>query len=757
MADKAKYRGKSKADEPSKDDVLKDAKEAFADIEEAERENRSTGLDDIRFARMGEQWPKDIENQRGSEGRPCLTINKMPSFIRQVVNDARQNKPSIKVHPVDGGADKDTANIYNGLIRNIEYTSSADIAYDTATECAVAAGFGFFRIGLDYAHSDSFNLDITIDRVSNPFSIYGDPASTAADSSDWNTAFVTQMVPKAEFLKRYPDATETDFDAEGWKALTDPWADKDSVMVAEWWRREEYDKDIYLLSDGTLQSAEQMKVLQPILAASGITVKETRKTKCHRVWQHTLSGCEELAKVDWVGRYIPIVPVYGDEIDVEGKRYFRSLIHNAKDAQRMYNYWRSTETELVALAPKTPFIGPKGAFKTDAAKWATANTQSHAYIEHDGSVAPQRQPFVGVPAGAAHEALLANDDMKAIMGIFDASLGQRSNETSGRAIMARQREGDVATFHFQDNMARAIRHAGRILIDLIPHVYDKPRMLRVIGEDGTQESVQIGPNPQQQQQPESQEQDAQQDQDPTTRVYDLTVGKYDLTVTTGPSFTTRRQEAAFEMTEMIRAYPDAAPVIGDLLAKNLDWPGADEIADRLKKINPALKGEGLPPEITQQMQEGAQKLQEQEQELLKLNSENVVLKAQVQLEKTKAEGMRVEKEMAAQVAPQADPTAELDVESKKLDNRKKELEIGQTERTVTDDARIAAMENAVAQMQQLLTHHVAREANSEASLVNAITQGLQAGMSQVAHAMSMPKRVVKGKNNEIIGVEPVQH
>jgi hypothetical protein len=581
------------------DDLLKEAKDAFQEVEECEHDNRSDALDDLRFARLGEQWPANIVKQRQSEGRPCLTINRMPAFIRQVVNDSRQNKPSIKVHPVDSGADKETADVLNGLIRNIEYSSSADVAYDTATECAIGMGFGYFRIGLDYAHADTFDMDISIDRVSNPFSVYRDPMSTAADSSDWNSAFVVEMMAKKEFEKKYKGAAKVDWDSGAYQGLADPWATEDTVLVAEWWKREEYEKTIYLLSDGTVLSEDRLKALLPLLQAQGIEVKGSRKSKCYKVKQCKLTGAEVLDdSYDWPGQFIPIVPVYGDEVDVEGKRYFRSMIRDAKDAQRMFNYWRTTTTELVALAPKTPFIGKKGAFKTDAAKWATANTQSHSYIEHDGDIPPQRQPFVGVPAGAMQEALNASDDMKAIMGLYDASLGARSNETSGRAIMARQREGDVSTFHFQDNMARAIRHAGRILIDLIPFVYDKARIVRVIGEDGTPDSAKIN-QPTEVIDPVTKQPAMQQGENgepvPMTRIYDLTAGKYDVTVTTGPSFTTRREEAATQMTEMVRAFPDAAPVIGDLIAKNLDWPGADEIAERLKAINPVLNQQNQGP------------------------------------------------------------------------------------------------------------------------------------------------------------------
>ncbi len=613
------------------DDILKDAREAFDIAVDFESDNRRDGLDDLKFARMGEQWPANIVKQR--KDRPCLTINKLPAFIRQVVNDARQNKPQIRVHPVDSGADKETADIYNGLIRNIEYTSNADVAYDTATECAVSIGFGYFRIGLYYAFEDTFDLDLGIERITNPFSVYGDPHSTAADSSDWNSAFVVEMVPRTTFAARYKDAGSIDWSSEGYNTLKDPWLTEDSVMVAEWWKREEYEKPIFLLSDGTVQSQEALDENAQMWALQGIQVVNQRTSRCHRVKHYLLTGAEVLEEQDWAGKYIPIVPVYGDEVDVEGKRYFQSLIRHAKDPQRNFNYWRSAATELVALAPKTPFIGPKGAFKTDAAKWATANVENHATMEYDvvaGAEKPQRQPFVGVPAGALQEALNASDDIKAIIGLYDASLGARSNETSGKAILARQREGDVSTFHFQDNMSRAIRHAGRILIDMIPHVYNKPRILRVIGEDGTQEAKPIhqevpvtDKNGQPQMGPDGQ---------PMTRVYDLSAGKYDLTVTTGPSFTTRREEAAEQMTEMVRAFPAAAPVIGDLIAKNLDWPGADEIAERLQSLNPAAQqGQGgVPPEMQQQIQKVMAELQS-------LQQENAALKADRELDAQKVQ------------------------------------------------------------------------------------------------------------------------
>jgi hypothetical protein len=739
------------------DDLLKQAKEEFQECQDHEADNRAAALDDLRFSR-GDQWPEDIIRQRMLEKRPCLTINKMRAFIRQVVNDSRQNKPSIKVHPVDSGADPETAKVISDLIRNIEYTSNADVAYDTATECAVERGWGYFRIGMDYAHGDTFDMDLSVERVSNPFSIYGDPNSTAADSSDWNIAFVTEMLPKKLFEAKYKDAAKIDWSGDE-AAIDDKWYTEDSVLVAERWSREEYDKKIFLMSDGTIQDETRLEYLKDLLAAQGIVVVNERTAKCWKVKQHIMTGAEILETRDWQGQYIPIVPVYGDEVDVEGKRQFRSLIREAKDAQRMFNFWRSMSTELIALAPKTPFIGKKGAFKSDADKWATANTHSHAYIEHDGDVAPARQPFASVPAGALQEALNASDDMKAVMGIYDASLGARSNETSGRAIMARQREGDVATFHFQDNMARAIRHAGRILIDLIPHVYDRERIIRTIGEDGTQKAV-----PLKQETPVLDNNGKPvmgEDGVPMTRIYDLAAGKYDLTVATGPSFTTRREEAAAQMTEMVRAFPDAAPVIGDLIAKNLDWPGADEIAERLKAVNPALQAQnngGIPPEMQQQIQEGMMRLQQLEQENAALKADKSVEMEKIAVDrmKTQVEAMKVQTEAQQMQTgiPMPDPGAELDLESKRLGVEKQRVELHQGERAASDDGRLSALETAIAQMHAMLSQKVVEEANETATLAEAVTKGVAQGMQSVAQAMMTPKRVVY-QNNKVVGVEPM--
>jgi hypothetical protein len=390
------------------EDFLKEAQDEFDRISEIENDNRESYIDDIKFARHGEQWPEAIRKEREMDGRPCLTINRMNSFIRQVVNDSRQNKPSVKAKPVDDMADPETAKVLDGLFRNIEHISKADIAYDTAVENAVSGGFGYLRVNIDYADEDAFDLDILIERVANPLSVYGDPDSTSADGSDWEKAFIVDKYSKAQFERRWGDKSQVDWDDDAWSNSGSQWRDGDSCMVAEYWHctyedrtrlmavdtrdgsKHVYDKKDFEKSEDLMMLA-QMGVLQII---------SERTSKAKRFQQAIMTGVEVLEKKEWPGRYIPIIPVYGDEYWIDGKRYLRSLINPAKDAQRMYNFWRTNSTELVALAPRVPFIGRVGTFNSDSEKWASVNTKSHAYLEFDTEM-PQRQPLdMGVAAGS---------------------------------------------------------------------------------------------------------------------------------------------------------------------------------------------------------------------------------------------------------------------------------------------------------------------------------------------------------------------
>lgn len=642
---------------------IKDIEQMFKDDLEREAENRSAAEADIRFAKLGEQWPTQAKQEREREGRPCLVLNKMPTFIRQVVNDSRINSPQIKVKPVDDDADPDTAEVLSGLIRNIEYSSQADVAYDTALDSSASCGMGFWRIGTEYCDEQSFAQDILIHRITNPLSVVFDSHGESIDGSDWTHAALIDQITEAELKRRYKAKDIKSFREDG--ATREDNEDEDLIRIAEFWHVDEVSEKLLMLSDGSVMTEEEYLKPHPdigiplkdILADLGVMVARERKSSKRRVKQY-ICGSEIIETNDWAGKWIPIVPVFGEEVFSGGKRHLKSLIRDAKDAQQNFNYWRSGATEAVALGPKTPFIGPVGAFDTDRVKWNTANLKNHPYIEYDPvSQPPQRQPFVGIPAGMLQEAMNASDDMKAIIGIYDASLGARSNETSGKAIMARQREGDVSTFHFIDNLAKSIAHTGRILVDLIPKIYDTERVIRIIGVDGESKNVPL--------KKPTQHKGAE-------RIFDLGVGKYDVAVDTGPSFTTQREEAANQMIELIRGYPQAAPIIGDLLAKNLNWPDADEISKRLKAMLPPQiqqleSEEGLPPEAMQKIQALQQQMQQMGQ----------------QMQAGMVEFQKVIKELESVKADKSIETRKVEIDAYNAETNRMKLQL-QTADTVTD-------------------------------------------------------------------------
>jgi hypothetical protein len=558
-------------------DKIEEAISEYEEFESHWAETRQSMLDDIRFARLGEQWDETIRSNRARDGRPVLTINKCPVFARQVLNDARQNKPTIKIHPVDDHADVETAEVMNGLIRNIETISNASVAYDTGLENAVYSGMGFWRVSIDFASYDQFEKDILIERIPNPLSVMPDINSQAADASDWNKCFITEIIGREQFKNDYPDANPVD-----WKrgqTMDDDWRTEDDVRIAERWSRSPKRDDLLKLSDGTILLSENYIKNQDLFTSLGLQVIETRETVTHKVTQEILTADDVLETIIWPGRYIPIVPVYGEEFNVEGRRYFLSMFSQAKDPQRMFNYWRTSSTELVALQPKAPFIGAKGQFDSDAKNWASANTDNHAYLEYDivegAQSIPQRQPPPTVSQGALQEAMNADMDMKGIIGIQDPNLGiGQTHDMSGKAVREWKAGGDLSNFHFIDNFSRAIEYTGKILLDIIPSVYSEKRIQRVMGADGISQSVPIN-------QPYQ--------KSGSEKIHDFSKGKYDLTVETGSSYGTRRIEARESMENIVKSAPQMLNLLGDLIAKNMDWEGSDEMAKRFEAM--------LPPQI----------------------------------------------------------------------------------------------------------------------------------------------------------------
>ena len=702
------------SEEDQLEDIHEEALEQFEQSQEVWEENQRRYEQDVKFARMGEQWDDNDAERRRQDGRPMLTVNRLPSFIRQVSNDARQNKPQIKVMPQDSSGDPNTAEVLNGLIKNIENISKADLAYDTAIDCAASGGMGYFRVDVDYSDADTFDMDIRINRILNPLTVYPDANSTAADSSDWDYCFITEMMPLDEFEVAYPDADPIDFNAGSYTDREALWFEDKSVRLAEYWCRKQEEYDIHQLDTGDVVTDEMLDEMQDTLDAMGIQVVKTRKSTKSVVKRYVLNGQEILETDEWEGSFIPVIPVYGEEVYHEGERHFYSLIHFAKDAQRMYNYWRTTTTELVALAPKAPWIGPAGSFDTDLQNWQVANTETLPFLEYDGDVPPQRQPFAGPPAGALQEALNASDDMKSVMGLHDASMGAQSNEISGVAISKRIREGDTSTFHFIDNMSRAIRHAGIVILDLIPHIYSQDRILRIIGQDEQPQTVRV--NAPFQSKEEMLPDHAKNQMEAINSVYDLRVGKYDVVVKAGPSYTTQREEARNSMIALLQAFPQAAQVTGDLVVESMDWPNADAFAKRLKAIlPPGVIDEAQDPQaaalanqvkemdaVIQQLMAGREaKMAEIQVDREKLgidsaNAETNRLKAETERLKAEvdAEYKRQQLELDAAKAMQQDPVDDTPVVIKQMelshDQAKVEIDSALEERKLSiEEAKVS--------------------------------------------------------------------
>jgi hypothetical protein len=609
MADDVKA---AKAVAGGDDEFLTTARARFKLAMDVLGETRRSELDDLKFAAgspdNGWQWPDTIRRQRETDtngARPCLTINKLPQHIKQVTNDQRQNRPAAKVLPVDDKGDPEVAELFNGIIRHIEVNSDADIAYDTACDCQVTIGEGYFRVLTDYCDEMSFDQDIKIGRIRNPFSVYMDPMIQDPSGADQQWCFITDTLTRDEFKEQYGKKSDMSWDVQGVGDDFLDWITPESVRIAEYFSFKNEKKTLCLYPDGAVyeEGSDECKAYE----SAGIAHVKKRETVIRKVVWAKINGAEVLERQEWAGKYIPVIRVVGNEFDVEGKLIVSGIVRNAKDAMRMYNYWTSQEAEMLALAPRAPFVGAAGQFEGYEAKWANANVANYPYLEYnpvveDGVMVPPPQRVMPpMPsAGILQAKLGAADDIKSTTGQYNPSLGDEPQAKSGIALKQEQRRADVGTFHYIDNLSRSIRHCGRILVDLIPKIYDTKRIARIIGEDGEPDQAVIDPE---------QQQAFQKVQDETgeiQKIYNPSVGRYDVVVTVGPGYSTKRQEALEAMSTLVQANPELWQVIGDLLVKNMDWPGAQEMADRIKKtIPPQLLQDdenGPSPELQQAMQ-----------------------------------------------------------------------------------------------------------------------------------------------------------
>jgi len=621
---------------------LATARKRWRQSADCEAELRKDMLDDLRFYNA-DQWPDNIKLDRVLDGRPCLTINRLPQFVRQVLNQARQQRPAIQYNPVDNGADVDTAEVLQGIARSIERNSNAPRHYNQAGEHQVVIGRGWLRVRADWIAQDSFEQEILIEAPEDPFTVYPDPASGAPDGSDLQWCFLIARVPWYEYHIKYPRAQRASM--IDWVSVGDEeaqWVDETGVLVAEYYYIELVKAELvqYQLNLGddeppiTLtgySDAIRKRDLQP--GPNGepptVTILRRRPTLRRQLKWATINGIEVLegnaektGGRDLPGPYIPMVPMQGEKLVVNGERNLRGMVRDAKDPQRTYNFWVSAETEMIALAPRAPVVGAVGQFETTKEQWLLANRRNFPFLEYDpvdinGNLVPPpaRNAFDPNIVPIIQATQQADTDLKSVIGMFDASQ-EHSREQSGKAIVARQQQGEQGNSHFLHNQALAIQQVGRILLHWIPVYYDQPRIVRIVGLDDREKSVLVHAG-----NPEAAEQFQEMVQDnPTLKtlqsdaLFDVGLGRYDVSVSVTPSFQSRRAESVEAITALLQAFPLAAPYALDVLTKNMDWPGARELAERFKHLVPPEARDDedmadIPPQVRQQLVQMQQQLE----------------------------------------------------------------------------------------------------------------------------------------------------
>lgn len=577
------------------EDILEAARKRISEAYTADMPNREHALSDMEFL-IGKQWPEHIKQKRETAGKPVLTINKLPQYVRMVTAQIRSMNPSIRVSPADSEATKEVAEIKQGLIRQIEYQCDAPSVYEAAGESAAACGIGNFRILADYCDPYSFDQELKIERIPNPFAVFWDPFAKEPTRKDATYCFIVEDIEEEAFKEAYPDAETTDLTSHHNTQGRFSWSRGDKVTVAEYFWVEDRQITIAQTPDGQIFE----------ITGEAPLGARTRKSSKRVIMWAKVTGSEVLeGPIEIPGEYIPVVAVTGEEWHLGETMYRSSVIRYAKDPAQLYNFARTANAEVVALQPKAPFILTTKQIKGHEDLWRRANQADLPYLTYNPDAEAGGRPARETPpmasSGLMNEAQLASDDMKTTTGIYDASLGARSNETSGVAIQARKQESQNSTSIYADNMVKAVTHTGRILLGMIPKIYDANRVIRILGEDDQEKMVAIN------QLFETESGFAIQN--------DMSAGKYGVRVSVGPSYSTKRQESADNMMQFMAAVPMAQQVAADLVAGAQDWPDADRIAERLRKaLPPGVADQEEEPTEDQIMQQ-QQAAQEQEAQL----------------------------------------------------------------------------------------------------------------------------------------------
>lgn len=584
----------------SQEEFLEDMRKNYDADVEFDRLNRDAALDDKKFS-AGEQWDPVVLEQR--KGLPCLVINNIPQFTAQLVGDWRESRKAIKVVPATD-EDVDVASVRGDLIRAIEMQSRADRVYDSSFESLVQCGDGAFRVSVEYAYDDVFDQDIYLRPIEDALAVVWDRYSVDPTGRDAKRVFVDDRIPQDEFKRKWPDKDASTLEDQSLMDRTSMqgWIDDHSYRLTEYWRLIERQRLIAMFSNGKQFIIDDGN-LERLVQENGSPIK-TRMTWCTYAQMHLCTGFHILSgPYEYRLNRLPIVRMSGRVTNIGGRRVRYGLVRFMKDAVRLKNFFRSVAAEQLGMAPKAKWMVTEAAVEGREEKLRKAHLNRDPLLifndEAEFGKNVQRIDPPGVEAALLNEAQVNTQDMKDVTGIHDASLGIRSNETSGRAIMARQREGDIANLTFHDNANAAILEAGDVINQLIPQIYDGTRVIRLIGEDETQKFMRIN-----------------DPMDPTS--IDLSVGRFDVALSTGTSYTTRRVEAAQSMMEAVQVWPELMTIAGDLVARAQDWPGADKIAERLEQV---MQSSNIDPAQMAELQQMVQKLQ-MENATLKLEAKN---------------------------------------------------------------------------------------------------------------------------------------
>lgn len=587
-------------------DLMAEVMECWKDGMAAERENYRLAAEDMRFVDddgPAAQWEANALTKRA--GRPCYTFDRTSSSIDQVKGDQRQNSPGIIIRPTDAQSSRETATIFEGIIRDIESCSQAQIAYDNAFDCSIKGGVGYWAIMPYYPDDTSFDQRIRIDWIENPFTVLIDPGARDWLKRDAGWAIQSEQLTKESYEAKYPDMDVKSMDFVN--QFDRDWYSTTHIRVGIYWKRIIKPKRLVLLSNGQVREYTDIQAIKDELAQApggAITIKAERvvNSSTLRWWKLSAAGILE-GPIDYNWKYIPIVPVYGRTANLEGKRKYRGLVRKAKDAQRVFNYVSSTTVEAYALTPRAPIFATAAMIQGYETQYANANVQNHPYLLYNidpksPTVAPTRAPPPEISTAAVSIMMQAADNVRATTGYFQSSLGQPDNAEAGVAINARKTEGDVGSYEFTSNLAKSMQYSGEILLDMIPKVMDGARVVRIMGLDGKTDFVpinmtraqaqqkipQIPPNPQ-----------VHGGGDPTQVLNDLSAGQYDVTVAIGPAYTTLRERTEEALVNLAGLPNSPIMSVGaDLIAKNLDSPVSRELERRLRI--PLIQQGIVPPE-----------------------------------------------------------------------------------------------------------------------------------------------------------------